>query len=115
MDTAGVLGLQVALLKFALGFAPERLDFIDGILAVCVQTIGESGTVTDSTCSQSVEQLLSTPLESYGDVLQVLRLENFPVLMQHLNQASQKKVALATVRAVHRRNTVLSEPEHITR
>jgi vacuolar protein sorting-associated protein 35 len=34
VDLAGILDLQVALLNFSLGFAPEKLDFVDQILEV---------------------------------------------------------------------------------
>lgn len=35
VDLAGILDLQVALLNFAMGFAPDNLDYVDQILKVC--------------------------------------------------------------------------------
>lgn len=34
VDLAGILDLQVALLNFSLGFAPEKLESVDQILQV---------------------------------------------------------------------------------
>lgn len=63
MDMTGLLGLQVALLNFALNFAPDRLDYVDNILGVCAETLREAGmtTVEDAACTKVLVQVRAPP------------------------------------------------------
>jgi len=115
MDMTGLLGLQVALLNFALNFAPDRLDYVDNILGVCAETLGAQGSarVEDPACTKVLVQLLCIPMESYKNVLTILNLSHYPDLIKYLTYASRKQVAVTTVRSIHRHGTQLNTVEQV--
>lgn len=43
---SAILDLQVALVNFALGFAPDRLDFVDQTLVSVVETMVKNNVTT---------------------------------------------------------------------
>lgn len=126
-DVNSMLALQVALLNFALNMNPDRLDYVDDILRICSEALQALNVqklvsinwtlkcrrVEDANSVKHVVSLLSIPMESTGNVLTILALNNYPQLMNYLNYSSRKKVALTTVRGIHKNKTALTTVEHV--
>eukprot|EP01047_Picozoa_sp_COSAG01_P035915 COSAG01_NODE_2781_length_7087_cov_36.916428_2_plen_462_part_00 len=78
----GVLALQTSLTLLARSCYPTTLSFVDEALGSCVE---ELETVEDSTqYGEEIVHLLSIPLSAGGSVLEILKLNNFPPLMNKL-------------------------------
>ena len=92
----GVLGLQTSLTKFARSCYPDNLQYVDEALGNCVDCLAEEDA---SDYGEQIVELLSIPLNSGTNVLQILSLENFPPLMNkllpRLRQEGKKVLSLA--------------------
>jgi vacuolar protein sorting-associated protein 35 len=62
LDLAGILTLQVALLNFALGFAPAERDYVDQILGFATQTLQANNVkrVEDTVSTKAISQACTT-------------------------------------------------------
>jgi vacuolar protein sorting-associated protein 35 len=109
----GVLGLQTSLTKFARSCYPDNLQYVDKALGNCVECL-EGDEASDY--GEQIVQLLSIPLGSGANVLQILSLENFPPLMNKLLPSKQREVAAQLCRALISTNATLDSPgvvEHL--
>lgn len=99
MPLVDVLSLQVALVNFATKCYPERLQYIDQILAFSVTVLEKAGREkVGPKCIKQVVQLLSLPLESLS--LKILELDSYDPLMSYLQLEQKKMVATNIVKAV---------------
>jgi hypothetical protein len=91
---------QVALVNFALGLAPEKLDYVDSIFASCGTTLAASaeGGRVDGPAKHAVVSLLKTPVLSTGKPLAILALPHYAQLMAFLPLDSRKEVAVLLAR-----------------
>lgn len=108
-----VLGLQTSLTKFARSCYPDNLQYVDQALGNCVKSL-EDDEVSDY--GEQIVQLLSIPLGSGANVLQILSLENFPPLMNKLLPSKQREVAAQLCRALISTDATLDTPavvEHL--
>eukprot|EP00284_Hemiselmis_tepida_P012106 CAMPEP_0174915116 /NCGR_PEP_ID=MMETSP1355-20121228/211_1 /TAXON_ID=464990 /ORGANISM="Hemiselmis tepida, Strain CCMP443" /LENGTH=784 /DNA_ID=CAMNT_0016159931 /DNA_START=89 /DNA_END=2443 /DNA_ORIENTATION=- len=114
VDLAGILDLQVALLNFAMGFAPEKLDYVDQILQVCGEQLAASGSArVDGAAERAVVSLLKTPLISHGNALTIILLEHYAPLINYLPFSSRKEVALLAARMMSKGSVPMSTPEEV--
>uniref|UniRef100_A0A7S4UC97 Vacuolar protein sorting-associated protein 35 n=1 Tax=Guillardia theta TaxID=55529 RepID=A0A7S4UC97_GUITH len=114
LELAASLDLQVALVNFALGFAPDRLDFVDQTLAVCAQLLQSNGeTRLSGPAKHSTVQLLKTPLISNGQPLTILALPHYAGLMIYLPLESRSEVATLAVRMLLSSKTPVPTPEQV--
>ena len=104
----GVLGLQTSLTKFARSCYPDNLQYVDEALGNCVDCLAEEDA---SDYGEQIVELLSIPLNSGTNVLQILSLENFPPLMNKLLPPRQREVAAQLCRALISTDAVLDTPQ----
>jgi vacuolar protein sorting-associated protein 35 len=89
-----VLPLMAALAIFTARCYPERLDYVDLVLAATTTAIEATNTETvEGGAIPQVTSLLSKPLESLS--LGILELENYAPLLARLPAPSRKQVAVA--------------------
>ena len=106
----GVLALQTSLLQFARSCYPAKLEFVDQALGACVEHLDAA---TSSGGGEDIVKLLSIPLNSGGSVLEVLELSNFPKLMNKLQPAKQREVAVQLCKALILTGAVLDTPDKV--
>ena len=99
LELSALLDLQVALVNFALGLAPDRLDFVDLTFASVAATLTASNTTyVQGKARDAMVSLLRTPMLSNGKPLEVLALANYAPLMAYLPLASRREVATLVAR-----------------
>ena len=76
LGVEGHLTLQTSLTKFARSCYPDRLDYVDSAFGTCIEILQSA---EEGDFGPHVVQLLSIPLDTNSDVLDILKLENFPV------------------------------------
>ena len=112
LDLSAILDLQVALVNFALGFAPDRLDFVDGTLGSVAQTLVKAKvTLVEGKAQDAMVSLLRTPMLSNGKPLTILALENYAGLMAYLGLESRREVATLVARLTVSSPISVSTPE----
>lgn len=114
MKLCDILSLQVALVNFAAGCYPERLAYLDHVHEFSVTAVARSGSSADSSNMDAASvrhiiSLLSLPLESIS--LRILELQNYDRLLQTLDLANRKKVAVAITQAAAKNPTPISTAE----
>jgi vacuolar protein sorting-associated protein 35 len=96
MELAHVLQLHKALLNFALGVYPSKLEYADHVLGTCAEVVGKvvaGGAPLEPRCSSLLLELVSVPLDKYPDILDVLQLPRWPEALGHLSLLKQREVA----------------------
>jgi len=95
LDLTAILDLQVALVNFALGFAPDRLDFVDQTLVSVAETLVNAKVTTlQGKAGDAMVALLKTPMLSNGNPLTILALPNYGGLMAYLPLDSRLEVSV---------------------
>eukprot|EP00299_Pterocystis_sp_00344_P019154 c952_g1_i1.p1 GENE.c952_g1_i1~~c952_g1_i1.p1 ORF type:complete len:798 (-),score=170.57 c952_g1_i1:105-2498(-) len=114
MELKDILSLQVALLNFAIKCYPDRLDYVDHVLAFCSQLLSKLGTKKlDKAGVAHIVKLLLLPLDAYKNILVVLDLTNFADLMSFLDRPTRKTVALSIVKNMIENNTQVSDVDKV--
>eukprot|EP00286_Rhodomonas_abbreviata_P012555 CAMPEP_0181320120 /NCGR_PEP_ID=MMETSP1101-20121128/17947_1 /TAXON_ID=46948 /ORGANISM="Rhodomonas abbreviata, Strain Caron Lab Isolate" /LENGTH=783 /DNA_ID=CAMNT_0023427789 /DNA_START=132 /DNA_END=2483 /DNA_ORIENTATION=- len=114
LPLATFLDLQAELLKFSLGFAPNRLDVVDGLLAACGEALAAAQvTRLDGQAEQACVSLLTSPLHSNPNPLTILDLPHYAGLIGYLALDSRKEVAVLLTRLMRKTGTTLSEAAHM--
>ncbi|XAR58002.1 hypothetical protein NMG60_11026328, partial [Bertholletia excelsa] len=108
MPIAGVVILYSSLLTFTLHVHPDRLDYVDQILGACVKKLSGKGKLDDSKATKQIVALLSAPLEKYYGIETALKLSNFPRVMDHLDDETNKVMAGIIIRNIMEHGTVIS-------
>lgn len=115
MELKDILSLQVALLNFAIKCYPDRLDYVDHVLAFCSQLLSKLGGTRklDKAGVAHVVKLLLLPLDAYKNILVVLDLANFADLMAFLERPTRKTVALSIVKNMIENNTKVQDVDKV--
>jgi vacuolar protein sorting-associated protein 35 len=115
MELKDILSLQVALLNFAIKCYPDRLDYVDHVLAFCANLLTKLGGTKklDKAGVTHVVKLLLLPLDAYKNVLVVLDLANFADLMAFLERPTRKTVALSIVKNMIENNTRVQDVDKV--
>eukprot|EP00271_Cylindrocystis_brebissonii_P013678 TRINITY_DN3378_c0_g1_i1.p1 TRINITY_DN3378_c0_g1~~TRINITY_DN3378_c0_g1_i1.p1 ORF type:complete len:854 (+),score=150.46 TRINITY_DN3378_c0_g1_i1:195-2564(+) len=114
MPLVGSVSLYVALLKFVLKVHPERLDFVDHVLAGCVRCLDtKGGSIKDSKAIKQITLLLTAPLEQYKDFVVVLGLAHYSRVMHHLEGEANKAMAIVIVQSILKNATQIGEPDKV--
>ncbi|KAJ7534143.1 hypothetical protein O6H91_13G081600 [Diphasiastrum complanatum] len=108
MPLVSAVSLHVALLTFTLRVHVDRLDYVDQVLGACVKRLEGKGKVKDSKATKQIVALLSAPLEKYNDVVTVLRLTNYPKVMEHLDYETNKVMAVVIIQSIMKNSTFIS-------
>ncbi|RWW77250.1 hypothetical protein BHE74_00014595 [Ensete ventricosum] len=113
MPISGAITLYVSLLTFTLRIHPDRLDYIDQILGACVQRLSGKTKLEDSKATKQIIALLSAPLEKYKDISTALNLPNYPRVMDHLDNATNKVMSAIIIQNIMKNNTCISTADKV--
>ena len=108
MPIVGAIALHVSLLTFSLRVHPDRLDYVDQVLGSCVKKLSGKPKLDDNRATKQVVALLSAPLDKYNDVVTALTLSNYPRVMEHLDNVTNKVMALVIIQSIMKNNTYIS-------
>lgn len=113
MPIVGAIALHVSLLTFTLRVHPDRLDYVDLVLGSCVKKLSGKPKLDDSRATKQVVALLSAPLDKYNDVVTALTLSNYPHVMDHLDNVTNKVMALVIIQSIMKNNTYISTADKV--
>lgn len=139
MPSEDTVSLQVALLGLAHKCYPSRVDYIDKVLlntstifdklqiTKCVNILVVSSHVKviaikyDSNCRieyntnvwKELMRLLKLPVDHYKDILTVIQLENYAHLLDYLDYAGRKTIAVYLINSVLDNGTLISTQEQV--
>ncbi|KAJ4823695.1 Vacuolar protein sorting-associated protein 35B [Turnera subulata] len=113
MPIVGAITLYVSLLTFALRVHPDRLDYVDHVLGLCVKKLCDKPKLEDSRATKQIVALLSAPLEKYNDILTALMLSNYPRIMDRLDNETNKVMAMVIIQSILKNNTYISTADQV--
>ncbi|KAM5565172.1 vacuolar protein sorting-associated protein 35B [Rosa sericea] len=113
MPIVGAISLYVSLLTFTLRVHPDRLDYVDQVLGACVRKLPGNTKVEDKRAIKQVVALLSAPLEKYNDIVTALTLSNYPRVMDHLDNGTNKVMAMVIIQSIMKNNSCISTADKV--
>ncbi|KAJ4714149.1 Vacuolar protein sorting-associated protein 35 [Melia azedarach] len=113
MPILGAVTLYSSLLTFTLHVHPDRLDYADQVLGACVTKLSGKGKLQDSKATKQIVALLSAPLEKYNDIVTVLKLSNYPSVMEYLDSETNKIMATVIIQSIMKNNTHISTADKV--
>ncbi|KAG9146532.1 hypothetical protein Leryth_022593 [Lithospermum erythrorhizon] len=113
MPIVGAITLYVSLLTFTLRVHPDRLDYVDQVLGVCVKKLSGKEKLEDTRATKQIVALLSAPLEKYNDIVTALTLSNYPRIMDHLDAGTNKVMAMVIIQSIMKNNTYVSTDDQV--
>uniref|UniRef100_A0A0D3AQW8 Vacuolar protein sorting-associated protein 35 n=1 Tax=Brassica oleracea var. oleracea TaxID=109376 RepID=A0A0D3AQW8_BRAOL len=113
MPIVGAMTLFVSLLTFALRVHPDRLDYVDQVLGACVVKLSSGPKLEDARAMKQVVALLSAPLEKYNDIVTALTLSNYPRVMDHLDDGTNKLMAMLIIQSIMKNNSCISTADKV--
>ncbi|CAL5324245.1 unnamed protein product [Camellia sinensis] len=113
MPIAGAVTLYSSLLTFTLHVHPDRLDYVNQVLGACVKKLSGKGKLDDSRATKQIVALLSAPLEKYNDIDTALKLSNYPRVMEHLDDATNKLMAGVIIQSIMKSRTCISTADKV--
>ncbi|KAI3757255.1 hypothetical protein L6452_04789 [Arctium lappa] len=113
MPIVGAITLYVSLLTFTLRVHPDRLDYVDQVLGLCVKKLANKPKLGDSRATKQVVALLSAPLEKYSDIVTSLTLSNYPRVMDHLDNGTNKIMAMVIIQSIMTNHANVSSADKV--
>ncbi|XP_075651791.1 vacuolar protein sorting-associated protein 35B-like isoform X4 [Castanea sativa] len=113
MPIVGAITLYVSLLTFTLRVHPDRLDYVDQVLGACVKKLSSKPKLEDQRAKKQVVALLSAPLEKYNDAVMALTLSNYPRVMDHLDNETNKVMAMVIIESIMKNYTCISTADQV--
>ncbi|XP_023639307.1 vacuolar protein sorting-associated protein 35C [Capsella rubella] len=113
LPAAGSVTLYLFLLKFTLHVYSDRLDYVDQVLGSCVTQLSATGKLCDDKAAKQIVAFLSAPLEKYNNVVTILKLTNYPQVMEYLDHETNKAMAIIIVQSVLKNNTHITTADEV--
>ncbi|KAG9091386.1 Vacuolar protein sorting-associated protein 35 [Ceratobasidium sp. UAMH 11750] len=111
-----ITALLVSLINLALSCYPDRLEYVDQVLAFAQTKVGEFQDSPDLHTTHTTSNLLSlllAPITSYTSVLTLLALPHYNALLGPQPFATRRAVAHAVVASVLKNNTIIDQPSDV--
>ena len=67
----------------------------------------------DARAMKQVVALLSAPLEKYNDIVTALTLSNYPRVMDHLDDGTNKVMAMLIIQSIMKNNSCISTADKV--
>lgn len=120
MPPEDTLSLQLALLKLAQRCHPDRLNYVDKVLAhtdtICkdiLQNSGKTHMEQNTPVFKELMKILKLPGEQYKDVLPLTKLQHYRPLIAHLPHAGRASLAAHLASLLIDAGTIVSTPEDV--
>ncbi|KAJ2941229.1 hypothetical protein O0L34_g3424 [Tuta absoluta] len=120
MPPEDMLSLQLALLKLAQRCHPDKLNYVDRVLAhtdnICNeihQTSGKTHLEHNTPVFKELMKILKLPADQYKNVLTLIRLQNYAPLIKHLNHPGRSLLAVHLINQVLDNDTRITTPEDV--
>nr|6H7W_Q Chain Q, Vacuolar protein sorting-associated protein 35 [Thermochaetoides thermophila DSM 1495]6H7W_R Chain R, Vacuolar protein sorting-associated protein 35 [Thermochaetoides thermophila DSM 1495] len=110
------IALCCSLANLSLNIYPERLDYVDGILAYALAKVKEHANSADlhsQPAQQSLLSLLQSPLRRYVSIFTALSLPTYVSLFQAQTYPTRRAIAGEIVRTLLKNQTLISTPAHL--
>ncbi|KAF9740247.1 hypothetical protein PMIN06_007050 [Paraphaeosphaeria minitans] len=110
------VGLLVSLANLALNIYPERLDYVDQVLAFANQKVTEFANSADlhsQACQSQILSLLLAPIMTYVSMFTALALPNFIPLLHNQPYPTRRAVAGEVARSLLRNQTHITSVENL--
>uniref|UniRef100_M4F6V8 Vacuolar protein sorting-associated protein 35 n=1 Tax=Brassica campestris TaxID=3711 RepID=M4F6V8_BRACM len=105
--------LYLFLLKFTLHVHSDRLDYVDQVLGSCVSQLSATGKLCDDKASKQIVAFLSAPLEKFNDVVTILKLTNYPRVMEYLDHDTNKTMAIIIIQSILKNDTRIATADEV--
>lgn len=79
----------------------------------CVKKLSGKPKLEDSKATKQMVALLSAPLEKYNDIVTALTLSNYPRVMDHLDNGTNKIMAMVIIQSIMKNNTCISTADKV--
>lgn len=108
--------LLVSLINLSLSCYPEKLDYVDQILAFAKDKVLELSDLPDLHSKATESNLLSlllAPIQHYSSVITLLALASYQPLLALQPYSSRQSIAYAIVQSVLKNSTIIDIPEDV--
>ncbi|KAJ1586934.1 hypothetical protein NDA12_003905 [Ustilago hordei] len=112
-----ITALLVSLANLSLSCYPDKLEYVDQVLAFAREKVVEfeqSPDLHSPATATNLNSLLLSPINSYLTVLTLLALPSYLSLLSVQPYTTRKSIAQAVVMSVLRNETVMSTPEDVS-
>jgi vacuolar protein sorting-associated protein 35 len=79
----------------------------------CVKKLSSKPKLEDHRAKKQVVALLSAPLEKYKDVVMALTLSNYPRVMDHLDDETNKVMAMVIIQSIMKNYTCITAADQV--
>ncbi|MGH0131487.1 UNVERIFIED_CONTAM: hypothetical protein FKN15_077129 [Acipenser sinensis] len=96
MPSEDVVSLQVSLINLAMKCYPDRVDYVDKVLESTVEIFNKLNLehiATSSAVSKELTRLLKIPIDTYNNIVTVLKLKHFHPLFEYFDYESRKSMS----------------------
>uniref|UniRef100_A0A8V5GZM7 Vacuolar protein sorting-associated protein 35 n=1 Tax=Melopsittacus undulatus TaxID=13146 RepID=A0A8V5GZM7_MELUD len=116
MPSEDVVSLQVSLINLAMKCYPDRVDYIDKVLETTVEIFSNLNLehiATSTAVSKELTRLLKIPVNTYNNILTVLKLKHFHPLFEYFDYESRKSMSCYVLSNVLDYNTQIVSQEQV--
>ncbi|KAJ0171317.1 hypothetical protein K1T71_012867 [Dendrolimus kikuchii] len=120
MPPEDMLSLQLALLKLAQRCHPDKLNYVDRVLAhtdkICLdihQASGKPSLEHNTPVFKELMKILKLPADHYKNILTLIKLQNYALLIKHLNHPGRIMIAVHLINDVLESDVLISTPEDV--
>ncbi|KAF5382882.1 hypothetical protein D9757_007328 [Collybiopsis confluens] len=111
-----VTALFVSLTNLSLSCYPDRLEYVDQVLAYAAEKINEfidSPDLHAQQTSANLAALLVAPINSYQSVLTLLAIPNYAPLLSRQLFSTRRSIAHSIISSVLKNETIVETPEDV--
>lgn len=111
-----ITALLVSLINLSLSCYPDRIDYVDQVLAFAkakVEEYSNSADLHHPITTQNLLALLIAPINSYNTPLTLLQLLNYTQILLLQPYSTRKAIGHAIVSSILKRETVITSPEEV--
>ncbi|SPO37012.1 related to vacuolar protein-sorting protein VPS35 [Pseudozyma flocculosa] len=117
LSVQDITALLVSLANLSLSCYPDKLDYVDQVLAFTREKVLEfeqSPDLHSAATTSNLNSLLLSPINSYLTVLTLLALPSYQALLSVQPYSTRKSIAHAVVMSVLKNETVMATPEDVS-
>nr|XP_024643919.1 vacuolar protein sorting-associated protein 35-like [Macaca nemestrina] len=116
MPSEDVVSLQVSLINLAMKYYPDRVDYVDKVLETTVEIFNKLNlehVATSSAVSKELTRLLKMPVDTYNNILTVLKLKHFHPLFEYFDYESRNSMSCYVLSNVLDYNTEIVSQDQV--